>query len=78
MIGSALAAEFAALVTALDRQLYARLLLESNLFWRIPSGIMVSDAKSLYEHLQKTGSIPKERHTMIDLMAVKVLVEIPW
>ena len=38
----------------------------------------MSDAKSLYEHLQKTGSIPKERHTMIDLMAVKDLVEIRW
>ena len=34
VIGSTLAAEFAALVTALGRQLYARLLLESILFWR--------------------------------------------
>ena len=33
--------------------------------------VMVTDADSLYDYLQKTGSIPKERQTLMDLMVGK-------
>ena len=41
---------------------------------KIP-GVMVTDAKSLYDHLNTTGSIPKERPTLIDLLVARDLVE---
>ena len=81
-----LAAESASLSTALDKQLYARLLAEALLHgepdfsegWRyrlkVP-GILVTDAKSLYDHLHKTGSVPSERQTLIDLLIAKDLQE---
>ena len=71
---------------ALDRQLYLRLLLESLLHgepeiqgdWRhrltVP-GFLVTDARSLYDHMHKTGSVPTERQTLIDLLIAKDLVE---
>ena len=83
---STLAAESASLSTALDRQLYARLLVEALVHgepdcsegWRyrlrVP-GILVTDAKSLYDHLHKTGSVPSERQTLIDLLIAKDLQE---
>ena len=86
IVKSTLAAESASLSTALDRQLYARLLLEALLHgepdctegWRyrlrIP-GVLVTDAKSLYDHLHKTGSVPSERQTLIDLLIAKDLQE---
>ena len=86
VVKSTLAAESASLSTALDRQLYLRLLTQSLLYgephfdpeWRhklkIP-GIMVTDAKSLYDHLNTTGKIPKERQTMIDLLVARDLIE---
>jgi len=94
VVKSTMAAESAALSRALDRQLYARLMLEAILHgepefdegWRhrlkIP-GIVVTDAKSLYDHLRTTGSIPNERQTLIDLLIARDLcengiVEIRW
>jgi hypothetical protein len=86
VVKSTMAAESASLSTALDRQLYLRLLLQSLLHgepeytpdWRhklkIP-GVMVTDAKSLHDHLNSTGKIPKERQTMIDLLVARDLVE---
>jgi hypothetical protein len=86
IVRSTLAAESASLSTALDRQLYARLVLEALIFgnpdtsegWRyrlrIP-GTLVTDAKSLYDHLHKTGSVPSERQTLIDLLIAKDLQE---
>ena len=86
VVKSTLAAEAAALSTAIDRQLYLRLLLESLLYgepecgpdWRhkleIP-GVLVTDAKSLYDHLSKTGSVPKEKQTLIDLLVARDLTE---
>jgi hypothetical protein len=41
---------------------------------KIP-GILVTDAKSLYDHLHKTGSVPSERQTLIDLLIAKDLQE---
>jgi hypothetical protein len=86
VVKSTLASESASLSTALDRQLYLRLLVQSLLHgeptyapdWRhkltIP-GILVTDAKSLYDHLNTTGKIPKERQTMIDLLVARDLIE---
>ena len=81
-----MSAESAALSLALDRQLYLRLLVEAFIYgepettgeWRhklkIP-GIMVTDARSLYDHLSTTGSMPTERQTLIDLLIARDLTE---
>ena len=74
------------LSTALDRQLYLRLLVQSLLHgeptyapdWRhklTTPGILVTDAKSLYDHLNTTGKIPKERQTMSELLVARDLIE---
>ena len=86
VVKSTMAAESAALSIALDRQLYLRLLLESYLYGEPPTheewryrlkvpGILVTDARSLYDHINKTGSLPSERQTLIDLLVAKDLVE---
>ena len=41
---------------------------------RLP-GILVTDAKSLYDNLQKDGSLPAERQTLLDVLVAKDLVE---
>jgi len=81
-----LAAEAAALSTALDRQLYLRLVLESiphgapqcGPDWRhklkVP-GILITDARSLIDNLGKTGPVPKEKQTLIDLLVASDLRE---
>ena len=88
VVRSTMAAESASLSQAVDRQLYLRWLLESLIYgepdvtstsdWRmnlkIP-GIVVTDAKSLFDHLNKTGSIPTERRTLIDLLVARDLQE---
>ena len=78
IVRSTMAAESASLSHATDRQLYLRLLVESLLFgepdlrrdWRetlrLP-GIMVTDAKSLHDHLNKMGSIPTERREIVKI-----------
>ena len=38
-------------------------------------GMQVTDAMSLFDHLQKMGYVPKELQTMIDLFFIKSLVE---
>ena len=38
-------------------------------------GAVVTDAASVYDHLHKTGSVPKERQVLIDLLTVRDLVE---
>ena len=84
VVRSTMAAESASMSTALSRQLYARLLVEALVHgdpdvsegWRyrlrVP-GVLVTDAKSLYDHLHKTGSVPSERQTLIDLLIAKGL-----
>ena len=81
-----MAAESAALSLPLDKQLYLRLLTEAIIHgepsmgpeWRhelkIP-GILVTDARSLYDHITKTGSLPSERQTLIDLLIARDLTE---
>jgi len=82
-----MAAESAALSKSLDRQLYLRLMVESLIYgqpelrdtdWRVHlrvPGILVTDAKSLYDNLQKDGSLPAERQTLLDVLVAKDLVE---
>jgi hypothetical protein len=86
VVKSTMAAESASLSLALDRQLYLRLLIEAVLYgepelgpnWRhelkVP-GILVTDARSLYDHINKTGSLPSERQTLIDLLIARDLTE---
>ena len=38
-------------------------------------GILVTDAKSLYDNLQKDGSLPAERQTLLDVLVAKDLIE---
>ena len=70
------------MTAALDRHLYLRILLD--LLWYGPKEIgsdwreqlrfgggMVTDAKSLYDHMITTGLVPKERQTMLDLLVCK-------
>ena len=86
VVRSTMAAESASPSTALDRHLYLRLLMECLIYgepnleenWRhklrIP-GTLITDSKSLYDHLTKTGSIPTERQTLIDLLVARDLHE---
>ena len=71
---------------AIDRHLYARLLmqmLQKGSFklsedWRKDlsvQGYMVTDARSLYDHLGTTGQVPSERQTMLDLMVTREMLE---
>ena len=86
VVKSSLAAEGNALSAASDEQLYLRLLCES--LWCSPMevqsswkemlkipGVVVTDAKALYDHLLKTGHMTAERQTMLDILAAKQLVE---
>ena len=41
---------------------------------KIP-GTLVTDSKSTFDHLTKTGSIPTERQTLIDLLVARDLSE---
>ena len=87
VVRSTMAAESAALSKAFDRQLYLRLMVETILYdqpeihdtdWRVGlrvPGILVTDAKSLYDNLQKEGSLPTERQTLLDVLVAKDLVE---
>ena len=87
VVRSTMAAESAASSKALDRQLYLRLMVESLLYgqpevrdtdWRVNlrvPGILVTDAQSLHDNLQKDGSLPAERQTLLDVLVAKDLVE---
>ena len=86
VVGSTMAAESAAMSIALDRQLYLRLLVEGILYgepdlrgdWRMKlkvPGYLVTDAKSLFDHVSKVGSLPVPRQTLIDLLVARDLIE---
>ena len=66
--------------------MYLRLLIESVLFgepdlqgdWRLKlriPGALVTDAKSLFDHMSKIGSLPVSRQTLIDLLVARDLIE---
>ena len=86
IVRSTMAAESASLSQAVDRQLYLRLLIECMLYgepdltkdWRMHlkvPGLVVTDSKSMFDHLSKSGSIPTERQTLIDLLVARDLHE---
>ena len=86
VVRSTMAAESASLSQAVDRQLYLRLVIENILHgepdlgkdWRMSlkvPGIIVTDAKSMFDHLGKSGSVPVERQTLIDLLVARDLHE---
>ena len=81
-----MAAESCSLRVAVDRRLYIRLIADMMLHgivkvgpdWRDKlrvGGGIVTDAKSLFDHLGATGQIPAERQTMLDLLVAKDLLE---
>ena len=82
VVKSTLASEAAALAEAQDQLEYARVLFSEMLGFKLVGrhwsealkeipGYLVVDAKSLYDSLEKPGSLPKERRVALDLSAVK-------
>ena len=81
-----MAAESCSLSVAVDRHMRARLILDMVLrgtyevkpTWRTGCqvrGGIVTDAKSVFDHMSTTGQVPQERQTMLDLLAAKSLLE---
>ena len=86
VLRSSMAAESCSMTIAVDRHLYARLVTDVLLYGVFPlkedwrqglrtGGCCVTDAKSLFDHLQTTGQIPTERQTMLDLLVCKDMLE---
>jgi hypothetical protein len=86
VVRSSMAAESNSMSIATDRHLYNRLVTDMLLHgvrpidadWRRQlrtGGDLVTDAKSLYDHLHATGQIPSERQTMLDLLVCKEQLE---
>ena len=83
---STMVSESRALGVAFDRNLYARVLTQHMLYGNLPlprewrqqlvvDGCLVTDAKSLFDHLGKSGGIPQERQVLLDLLAVRNAIE---
>lgn len=86
VVRSTMAAESASLAAAVDHHLYCRLLWQHLLYGGAPvcgeweknlvvGGCVVTDAKRVFDHLSKTGSLPAERQTLLDLLSVKEYME---
>ena len=86
VVRSSMAAESNSMSLTVDRHLYIRILLdilwtgntEVKEDWRAKlkhGGGLVTDARSLYDHLHTTGQIPSERQTMLDLLVAKDMLE---
>ena len=86
VVRSSLAAESCAMSGAMDRMLFNRVLfdalnygkLELSAKWRYElrcKGCLVTDARSLHDHMQKTGGVASEKQTALDMLMVKQLVE---
>lgn len=82
VVRSSMAAEACSMSLALYMRLLLWMLLTGD--QRVPAewrdqlrvpGYMVTDAKSLYDHLISTGQIPTERQTLLDLLICKELEE---
>ena len=83
VVHSTLAAESAALSKSLDRQLYLRLVVETLLYgqpelkdrdWRVElriPGILVTDAKSLYDNLQKEATNQGEKRAALEVVVAR-------
>lgn len=81
-----MAAESCSMSQAIDMHLYIRLVMDMLVRGSYPvketwrkdmqvGGYMVTDAKSLYDHMYTTGQVPAERQTMLDLLVVKDQLE---
>jgi hypothetical protein len=87
VVSSSMAAESCSLSQAIDRHLYLRLLLDQlergpyqiTPDWRKEmqiEGVVITDAKSLYDHMHATGQVPQqERQTMLDFLVAKDQLE---
>ena len=86
VVRSSMAAEACAMCLAADRHLYLRLVLDMLLTgnqhvppqWRqrlAVRGFLVTDAKSLYDHMTRTHHLRTERQTLLDVLVCKDLVE---
>ena len=86
VVRSSMAAESCSLSLAVDKHLYNRLLvdmLDRGVYevtpeWRTNmkvGGGIITDAKSLYDHMHTTGQVPAERQTMLDLLVAKDMLE---
>eukprot|EP00435_Cladocopium_sp_Y103_P006671 s1678_g2.t1 len=86
VVRSSMAAESNSMSVAIDRHLHLRILLD--LMWKGPNeigpdwreklaigGALVTDAKSLYDHMWSTSQIPTERQTMLDLLVCKDMLQ---
>ena len=82
VLRSSMSAEACSMSSCVDRHLYGRLVIDMMLYgyktldenWRTTMGIsggVVTDAKSLYDHMGTTGQIPTERQTVLDLMVAR-------
>ena len=86
IVRSSLAAESCTLTAAADELLFNRVLFGALFFgktdvqpdWRETlqaAGILLTDAKALNDHIQKTGSMASEKQAALDLLMVKKMVE---
>ena len=86
VVRSSLAAEACAMTSAADRIMFNRTLFDALFHgcseispkWRTElrvGGIIITDAKGLNDHVNKTGSIASEKQAALDMMMVKRLVE---
>ena len=82
VLRSSMSAESCSMSICVDRHLYGRLVLDRLLYgnrpldsdWRVTMGLdggVVTDAKSLFDHLNTTGQLPTERQTMLDLLVAR-------
>lgn len=86
VVRSSPAAESCSMTSAADRILYNRALFdamyhgctETTPQWRRElktGGVIITDAKGLNDHVNKTGSMASEKQTALDMLMVKRLVE---
>ena len=86
VVRSSMAAESCALTRGADHQLYNRLLYDALRFGKVKTdgswrdtlrvpGILVTDARALYDHCHTTGHMAQERQTALDLLMSKRMIE---
>ena len=81
-----MAAESNSMSVAIDRHLHVKPLVD--LMWNGPKeigpdwrdkltfgGALLTDAKSIYDHVWSTSQIPTERQTMLDLLVCKDMLQ---
>ena len=86
VVKRSMAAEECSMTSASDKQLYNRLLLQALWFGKVQletnwreklciQGVVVTDAKSLYDHCVKTGHLASERQTALYTLQTKELLQ---